>query len=140
MRKIHDAVEYILKHDPLILAILGFDNDNSPKIYEGLAKKDSIPPLIVWQFVGGPGPQGTFHDMHAIEQAQFQVTSWGRSRQEAWQVSDFVQEAFEIAEADIELAPYQGLRFRRLEDSADLLDQDTGWIQVPTTYEMAVAR
>lgn len=140
MRQIRQAVEYILKHDPIILALVGFDEDQEVKVYETIAKKDTTPPFVVWGLIPTGSTEGHYGDDRAMESKDVQVTAWGYTLDDVWQLFTYIEEALEIGEWDIELAPYNKLRVVRTGDQQPLPDQDTGWFQIPATYRVGVAR
>lgn len=141
MREANTAIEAILEGDPLIAAFVGYDEAREVKAYPFVAPANTEPPFIVYQIIEGPLPEGIFGDLHALEPVDVQITSWGRTRREAWDLfGTAVNEAFEDARVDVELTPYNLLHVRRTSGPSELVDLETMWVQVPAVYRFALAR
>lgn len=140
MKAIRDAVQYVLKHDPILVGLLGFDEDQEVKVYETIAKTGVEPPFVVWGFIQTGSTEGHYGDDRAIESKDVQVTAWGYTIDEAWQLFSFIEEALERGDMSVELLPYTKLRIVRTGDQQPLPDQETSWFQIPATYRVGVAR
>lgn len=141
MIEVNRAIEYIIENDPLIKAFVGQDGDDEYKVYPLFAPANTLPPFAVYQIIEGPLSEGTFHDIASIQPIDVQVACWGRTRKEAWQLfGEAVNPAFEDAQVDVELSPYNLMLIRRTGGPSENLEQETGWVQVPAVYRFAIAR
>jgi hypothetical protein len=135
------AVRDILRSDPTIIALVGQDQNSITKVYRvGRVPPGTEAPYIVYQRISGVRPEGTYLDYRSIEIPEVQITAWGRNGDEAWDIFNAIQEALEIGDWNASLTPYSLLRMIRTGDELELPDQDTGLVQVPSTYSVAVTR
>jgi hypothetical protein len=134
------AVKDILSNDPILQAMLGRDNRNQPKVYESVGKKGVDAPYIVFTMMQSEGPEGLYHDLRSLETVRFQVTGWGLTRDQAWELFEAAQTALEIGEWSVYLTPYSFMSIVRTGDQFQLEDVDSGWYQVPATYRLKVSR
>ena len=141
MIEVNKAIERIIEGDPLITSFVGQDEALEVKVYPFVAPANTQPPFGVYQIIEGPQPEGTFHDLHSMEPVEVQITCWGRTRGEAWQMfGEAVNPAFENADVDVELSPYSLMHVRRTSGPSETLDTDTMFVGVPAVYRFAIAR
>lgn len=140
MRVVKNALQDVLRRDPILQAILGLDADNDLKIYEAVAKQNTAPPFLLWQLVPSGDIAGHYGDEYALVSKPFQLTAWGRTANEAWQLWDYAQEAVETGDWDFELTPYKRMRLVSQADQQELPDVETSWVQVPGTFLLVVSR
>lgn len=140
-------MEVALKEDPVLDIVLGHMADEVSgvqlsKVFELVAPARAEAPYVVWQIVPGSEPSGHYGDMNAIENQNVQITSWGRTNDEAWRIFEVVREAIEGSRQimDVEAIPYDVLKAQLTGDQFALPDQDTNYIQVPSTWRIVLSR
>lgn len=138
MKQIIDAIRRALRTDAKIEALVGLDSDAEVKAYQGHAKSNVEAPYIVWTVMSGIDSPPVYGDPHVIQDVVLRVASWGRQSSEAWQLAEFVQEAFE--EADYATDPWEKMYVRRVSFPQELPDQDTNLVQVTADYGLRFSR
>jgi hypothetical protein len=140
MRQILDAIKTLLEDDPVLGALVGYDEFGQRKIYISAANSGVEPMFLVIQTVPGVQPQGTYADPYAIENLEFSVTSWGETGTDAWQLAETADDAFLSNTLDPDLTPRQLMILRRSAFPQELPDRDTSWRQVVALYRMSAGR
>jgi hypothetical protein len=138
MKDIIESIRRVLRKDPLVFAMVGADNDGEVKIYQAIAKQDSIAPYIVMNVVPGDTPISTYGEDYAIEVLTIQLTAWGRNSKEAWQLADAIQDAVAVGQYDAGLWDF--MKGKRVTFPGELPDRDTALVQVPASYEFQFGR
>jgi hypothetical protein len=133
MREIIDSIRRVLRRDVLLNDMIGVDQDGEPKIYHGIAKENVEAPYIVLSVLTGDPGIATYGDDHAIETISLQITSWGNTSREAWELADVVDEAVPIGKYDA--GKFVFMRGKRITFPNELNDRDSNLIQVPVLYE-----
>ena len=140
MREMRRAVKQVLIEDVLVQAQVDRDNRNQFKVYETVGMKDTEPPTVIWALLPGEGPEGTYSERDSMQTFNLQVTSWGRTPDESWQLWECVVEALTIGEWNIPLTPYSLMDIVTTGDVTQLPDPDTGWFQTVATYRVRLSQ
>jgi hypothetical protein len=132
------AIEAVLNADGPLLSLVGLDANGFPKIYSSVTARppDDEPPFVSFAVFSGPAPTGTYKNNEAIYSAVFQVTSWGRTSLEAWQIQDEVEIALLSGAWGIYLLPSHFMQIMSLESPGELPDRDTKWRQIPRRWRV----
>jgi Protein of unknown function (DUF3168) len=138
MKDIIESIRRMLRKDSLVFAMVGADADGEVKIYQAIAKMDSIAPYIVMNIVPGDTPISAYGEDYAIEVLTVQLTAWGRNSKEAWQLADAIQDAVKIGQYDAGL--YDFMKGKRITFPGELPDRDTALVQVPASYEFQFSK
>jgi hypothetical protein len=138
MKEVIESIRRVLRKDSLVSLLVGVDADAEVKIYQGIAKLDSVAPYIVMNVVPGDRPLSVYGESHAVEILTVQITAWGRNSKEAWQLADAIQDAVEIGEYDAGLWDF--MKGKRSAFPGELPDRDTALVQIPTQYEFQFGR
>ena len=138
MKQIVDAIRRALRDDPIIVATVGLDKDGETKVYQGLGKTNVEAPYIVLAVIPGVAPDGVYGDDYVVQNVMLQATAWGRNANEAWQVAEVIQDAFEHSDYSVE--PWELMRVRRGSFPREMTDRDTNMIQVNTDYVFRFSR
>lgn len=133
-----DPIRRALRSDAIIAAMIGKDENNEIKVYTTIAKTNAQAPYVVVQIVPASGPEGAYGNLNVWEPFQIQVTSWGRSPQEAWSLADVVDNAMILADYSFE--PAELALVRRQSTPVELNDRDTNLRQVIVRYELKLGR
>jgi hypothetical protein len=138
MKQIIDSIRQALRADPKIQAMVGLDDDYEVKAYEGIAKSNVDAPYVAWSVIPGVDSPPVYGDSYVIQDVMLRASSWGRNSKEAWQLAEFVQEAFELA--DYATDPWHKMFIRRSAFPQELPDRDTNLVQVSTDYWLRFSR
>ena len=132
MKSIIEAIRRVLRRDSLVFALIGEDEHGEVKAYQGVAKLDSTAPYIVLNVLPGSDITGAYGEEYAVELISIQVTAWGETSKQAWQLADAIQDALTVG--DYEVEPYTLMKVRRNSFPPELTDRDTQLVQVPVQY------
>lgn len=132
------SIRRTIRKDPLIFSLVGVDVDEEIKVYQAVAKQDSVAPYVVMVPAPGAAPISTYGEMYAIETFTIQLTAWGRNSKEAWQLADAIQDAVALGEYDSGV--WNFMKGKRITFPQELADRDTGLVQVPAIYEFQFGR
>lgn len=133
MKDVIESIRRVLRKDPLIFSLVGWDTDEEVKVYQAQAKLDTDAPYVVMAPAPGAAPISAYGDMYAIETFTLQLTAWGRNSKEAWQLADAIQDA--IADGEYDAGIWAFMKGKRITFPQELPDRDTALVQVPVIYE-----
>jgi Protein of unknown function (DUF3168) len=133
MKDIIESIRRVLRKDPLIYSLVGADADEEIKVYQAVAKQDSVAPYVVMAPAPGAAPISVYGEMYAVETFTLQLTAWGRNSKEAWQLADAIQDA--VAISDYDAGMWVFMKGKRITFPQELPDRDTALVQVPVIYE-----
>lgn len=137
MKSFVDSLRHLLRADPEIVARVGTDDDDEIKVYQGVGKTDVDAPYIVFGIIDGTSVP-TFGQDHTVQEVNFQVTAWGRTSSEAWNLAEVIDDALEVGDWDV--VPYEPISLRRIQFPQELPDRDTQLRQVPIQYRFVMAK
>lgn len=140
MKELVQAFDDYLQGDPSVVAYVGHDENAEVKLYPLVAPSNTQPPFLVTQVVPGPTPTGHYGDLDALDPQDIQVTRWGRTRKEAWELHDVTHEALERMEVSIEVTPYTVMQVFRIGGRFENYTPEVGWFSVLSTYRITLAR
>lgn len=134
------AMKRVLSADPGIITKVGFDADNSVKVYQTLARENTkVPYIIIGIIPSGPQSiQPVYGDAQVMQVWRYAVSCWARNSQEAWELAEIAHDATEAGDFIVE--PYTFAHLRMLSVPAEHPDRDTPYRQVLITYELMVGR
>lgn len=138
MKQIIDAIRQALRADPKVEALVGLDADQEVKAYQAIAKTNEDAPYVIWSILSGIDSPPVYGDSYVIQDVMVATSSWGRNSKEAWQLAEFVQEAFELA--DYAVDPWSQMFVRRSSFPQELPDRDTNLVQVSADYWLRFSR
>lgn len=138
MKQIVDSIRRALRLDPKIMALVGLDTDQEVKVYQGIGKSNVSAPYIVLAIIPGIAPEGVYGDDYVLQDVMVRIAAWGRQSNEAWQLAEFIQEAFENADYSVE--PWEMMRVHRTSFPREMADRDTNLVQVNTDYIFRLSR
>ena len=138
MKQIIDSIRRALRTDAKIEALVGLDGDSEVKAYQGVAKSNVDAPYIVWSVGAGVDSPPVYGDSYVLQDVMIRTSSWGRNPSEAWQIAEFIQEAFELA--DYAVDPWEKMFVRRVSFPVELPDRDTNLVQVAADYILRFSR
>lgn len=139
--QVTNAVEFALKHDPILAAIVGLDENQQIRVYDTKAETKQPPPWVIYTMIpSAEGPVGHYGDLRAIETPTFQVTGWGRTKREAGQLFEVAQDALERADMADELLPYTKMILSRVGTPSLFPEEEKQWWQAPALYQLALSR
>jgi len=139
MKLIAEGPKNVLREDGLVVNIVGSDGDGETKVYPSIAKTDVNAPFVVINHIPMiENEGGVYGDDHVIVTLEFQVSSWGRTEQEAWILADACDEALMLGQWTVD--PYQLMKIRREGMPTPLPDRDTDLRQVQARYMARFSR
>jgi len=138
MKQIIDSIRRALRSDPKIESLCGLDEDGETKAYQAMAKTNVSAPYVIWSILSGIDSPPVYGDGYVIQDLMVATSAWGRNSTEAWQLAEFIQEAFE--EADYAAEPWGMMFNRRISFPRELPDRDTNLVQVTADYWLRFSR
>lgn len=136
-----DAIEGVLRNDPIIDAEVGRDLRDYTKVYRaGIVPDDVMAPFIVWAITGGTDPVGTYSDHNAIEVPELQITPWCLSEDHSWFLTELVFDLLRPLDLAVELFPYKKISMIRQGYPVPITDRDTKWHAVNARYLIGLGR
>jgi hypothetical protein len=133
MNDIVGSIRRVLRRDPLVSSLVGSDADNEIKVYQAIAKQDSVAPYVVMAPAPGAAPISVYGEMYAVETFTLQLTAWGRDSKEAWQLASAIEDAVSLGAYDAGVWLF--MKGKRITFPQELPDRDTALVQVPVIYE-----
>jgi hypothetical protein len=139
MKQFSDCIRWVLRHDPIVQIRVGEDSDNEYKVYDATnVKLNTQAPFIVWNFRETSQTEGVYGDDYALEYISLQVTSWGRTPNEAWDLADAADDALLLGDYSAE--PWYLMKIRRDGIPRPHADLDTNWTQIDVFYQALFGR
>ncbi len=139
IKQISESPKVLLRNDSLVVATVGSGADGETKVYTGIAKTDVTAPFVVINQVPLLSDDGgVYGDDHVLVYSEFQITSWGRTEQEAWILASMCDEA--VVMGDWAVDPYSLMKVRREGMPVSLPDRDTDLRQVQARYLASFSR
>lgn len=134
------AMKRMLSMDPALIAKIGFDADNSPKVYQTTVREDTkVPYVLIGIVPSGPDSvRPVYGDPQVLQIWRYAVSCWARNSQEAWDLADIVHDATEAGDFIVE--PYGHMQLQMMGIPTELSDRDTPYRQVLILYELMVGR
>ena len=139
--QLRHSLLHTLRGDVVLSALLGRDEQGQPQVYETLAPNGVRPPYLTFALVPtGAAPEGHFGDSEAIKFFGIQLSSWGRTKDETWQINEAAHEAMMRGDWSVDLKPDYRLQIASQGNQQELEDPTTRLIYVPETFRLTVAR
>lgn len=146
MKALRHAIDEVLRQDVIIQILVGelvYEGGiRRVKVFEFPVDRQAEAPYIAWHILPGGDVDGHYGDLNGQLLKTFQVSCWGRTKDEADEVFEAVVEVFESQQDKINvlLAPEYLMALQRMGDESPIPDQDTTWTQVPSTWVIMMGR
>ena len=140
MRQLDSAIDHIIESDPVLLAKIGYDDQEQPKVYPAVAPQGTTPPWIVWQIVPGAPPLGHYHDEDAIRPVAVLFKVWSDVRKDAWDLWEALDLALDDPDIEVEMLPWTNLFIKRLDTPGETYEEETRRWGVSGNFVFSVAR
>jgi len=138
MNNMPREIRHALRADPILQAMLGYDNDGEVKVYTPLAKPNVEAPYVTFSIIPNQGPVAVYGDSEVLEPFPVAISAWGRDGIEAWSIADAVDDA--AKRADYSFEPYDLMYVLRTSTPREFQDRDTGLFYLVTSYSYALGR
>lgn len=139
MKELLDIVYHGLRDDIIVRSVIGLDKDKEVKVYDSIAKTNVIAPFVTISLLPGAQMVHVYGDPSVAHTFSYQISSWGKSRREAVEVADVIDEALNNY-ADWVTSPYEIRKILLQGLPAIVPDRDTTWMQVQAFYDFFIAR
>lgn len=122
----------------MVSAVVGFDAQGEIKVYDMIGKRKLVAPYVVLQQLPVGDLVPVYGDGEVLEAMNVQLSSWGKSIRQAWDLADAVDDA--MKNLDIDVTPYETINVKRSSNFVPLEDFNSVTYQVVVSYEIAFSR